>query len=220
MWSTSRAFRAYTVPFFVFMALLALGDAIHSGFRHSAPKYWIFPLQTFVCGALLLRFRREYPLAKPRAAGFAALVGIVVLAVWISPQELFGAQRRYEGFDPAMVRGIWYLPSLFLRFVRLVAVVPLLEEIFWRGFLLRYLIDADFERVPFGALRPIPFALVTLFFALAHLGPDFAPALVTGALYNVVACRTRSLGACVFAHALTNLLLGFYIMTTGQWGFW
>ena len=57
-------------------------------------------------------------------------------------------------------------------------------------------------------------------FGLAHCGPDFVPALACGALFNWIAIRTRSLSACVLAHAVTNLLLGFYIMTTRQWGFW
>ncbi len=99
-------------------------------------------------------------------------------------------------------------------------VVPLLEEIFWRGFLLRYLVRDDFAKVQLGTFTPWSFGLVTLLFGCAHWGPDFGPAIITGALYNGVAYYTRSLSCCVFAHALTNMLLGAYIIKTGQWGFW
>jgi CAAX prenyl protease-like protein len=114
-----------------------------------------------------------------------------------------------------------------LRFIRLVIVVPLLEEIFWRGFLLRDLVQPRFTEVPVGTFRWRSFFIVVAAFGVAHWGketwppgPDFVPALITGAMYNLIAYRTKSLTSCVVAHAVTNLLLGIYIMRTGQWGFW
>ena len=55
---------------------------------------------------------------------------------------------------------------------------------------------------------------------IAGIEMTWPAALVTGFLYNVVAVRTRSLPACVAAHAVTNALLGGYVMYTHQWGFW
>ena len=99
-------------------------------------------------------------------------------------------------------------------------VVPLIEEIFWRGFVLRFLIDENFERVPVGAFSWFSFAAVTAGFAFSHSPPDWVAALVAGAAYNAVAYRTKRLSSCVVAHALTNLLLGLWIVQTKQWGFW
>jgi CAAX prenyl protease-like protein len=149
-------------------------------------------------------------------------VGILVLAIWISPQEIFGAARRTEGFNPTIFaeNRPLFTAVLFVRFLRLVLIVPLLEEIFWRGYLLRQVAHPRFETIPFGSFDWKSFSVVTLFFGLAHWGPDFVPALITGALYNFVAYRTRSLASCVLAHAVTNLLLGVYILLTRQWGFW
>ena len=113
---------------------------------------------------------------------------------------------------------LWF--TLVLRFVRLVAVVPIMEEVFWRGFLLRYLVQENFTALPFGAWSPLSFAVVTLGFTFEHSRPDWPAAFITGILYNLVAIRTRSLPACVLAHALTNLCLGLYVMQTHQWGFW
>jgi CAAX prenyl protease-like protein len=220
---------AFCVPFFAFMVLLALPDGIQklgrTEFLFAEPKYWIFPLQTVVCGGLLAFYWRYYLIRWPKLAKDWALtlgIAVLVLAIWISPQELFGAAPRLEGFDPNVFANgsPTYWGSLVLRFARLVIVVPLLEEIFWRGFLLRYLIREDFEKVAFGTYSLFSFAAVSLCFALAHWGPDFWPALITGALYNFLAIRTKSLGACIIAHAVTNLILGLYIMQTGQWGFW
>ncbi len=107
-----------------------------------------------------------------------------------------------------------------MRFLRLVIVVPLLEEIFWRAFLLRYLINEQFDTVPFGTYGLAANALVALGFMFEHAWPDWPAALATGLLYNAVAFRTRSLSSCVLAHALTNALLGAFIVLTHQWGFW
>lgn len=191
-------------------------------FLLAAPQYWIFPLQTVVCGAVLIYYWRFYELHWPVQIAFTVFVAIAVLILWIAPQLLLGFAHRNHGFDPGVFDSapLLKIASIALRFLRLVVVVPLLEEIFWRGFLLRYLISEKFTEVPFGRFTWFSFTIVTIAFACAHAGADFWPALITGALYNLLAIKTRSLASCVLAHALTNLGLGIYIMQTRQWGFW
>ncbi len=225
----SRALWAYVLPFAVFMGGLALISLVQSfapaenaPLGLAEPKYWIFPLQTVLCGALLVWFWKDYEWGAKWHVITAVLTGLVVLALWISPQWLLGAEQRTDGFNPGLFAGsaALYWGTLILRFIRLVVIVPLLEEIFWRGFLLRYLIKEDFTKVSFGTFSWFSFGVVTVMFGLAHFGPDFIPALLTGAIYNLLAVKTRSLACCVLAHAVTNLGLGLYIMQTGQWGFW
>lgn len=224
-----RVFWTYILPFAVFMAGLALVSAVGvfapeqgGGLWVSDPKYWVYPLQTVVCGALLVWFWKSYAWGERWHVAAGVVAGAVVLGIWIAPQWLFGAEARTDGFNPdtfANSPALWWA-TVALRFVRLVVVVPLLEEIFWRGFLLRYVVKEDFTNVPFGTFSTFSFGIVTVMFALAHWGPDFVPALLTGAIYNFVAVRTKSLASCVIAHAFTNLGLGLYIMQTRQWGFW
>ncbi len=249
---TRRALLAYAGPFALFCLLLGLPGLCkpaHPGSTTSwwlaAPEFWVYPLQTLACGAMLFFYRREYPRAA-KAAGliFGAVVGLVVFVLWISPQAFFHFAPRVDGFNPMRLLGpsglsrfaVWppesvsagsvgngnpaYRATVIFRFLRLVAVVPWLEEVFWRGFLLRYLIKEDFLAVPFGAFTPLSFGVVTAGFMFEHSPADWPAALVTGVLYNWVAVRTRSLPACILAHALTNLLLGVYVMQTRQWGFW
>lgn len=216
---------ACTVPMAVFLAALALVSllkAIGGSAWLNSPQYWVYPLQTFICGALLFRYRRVYDLARPRRLFFTLAIATLVFVLWISPQEFFALPPRVDGFNPDIFAGqrAAYWATVFLRFLRLVAVVPLVEEVFWRGFLLRYFIDERFDTVPFGSFSRTSFVAVTLGFTLVHSSADWPAAAVTGALYNVVAYRTKSLSSCVLAHALTNLLLGLWIMRTGQWGFW
>jgi CAAX prenyl protease-like protein len=216
---------AYVAPMGAFVAFLGLSGLLPSvghSFVLRSPEYWVYPLQTFVCALLLLRFWRAYALSFPKRLGFGFAVGVVVFVLWISPQAFFGFPSRNIGFNPEVFtnNSSLYWLTVVLRFARLVIVVPLVEEIFWRGFLLRYLIDEQFDRVSFGSFTWLSFVVVTLAFGLSHSMADWAAALVTGILYNLVAYRSRSLSTCVITHAVTNLLLGAWIMHTKQWGFW
>jgi CAAX prenyl protease-like protein len=218
-------FRAFVAPMVLFLLLLALNSglkAIGRGFWMSSAEFWLYPLQTFACGALLVFYRREYRFRPFRGVWLIVAVGAAVFVVWVAPQSFFGIAPRRNGFDPTVLHAqpIAWSATVILRFARLVVVVPLVEEIFWRGFLLRYLIKDEFWRVPFGAFSWFSFVAVTIAFAFSHTVADWPAALICGALYNWIAYRTKSLGSCVLTHALTNLLLGAWIMHTGQWGFW
>jgi len=216
----SKAFsslKAFIAPFAAFLLLLPLVDIIGP-----TAKYWVFPLQTVLCGALIIWFWPRYSLKMPKRVGFTLFIAVTVLCIWILPREAFHYPARMVGFDPTVFRdrpSIYYA-TIAMRFIRLAVVVPFLEEIFWRGFLLRYLIREDFESVPIGAFTWLSFLVVTAGFCLEHSPVDYPAALIAGALFNGVAYRTRSLSSCVLAHAVTNLLLGLYIMQSGQWGFW
>jgi CAAX prenyl protease-like protein len=220
-----RKLMAFTLPLAVFLLLLGLVSLLRKmggAFWLASPEYWIYPTQTIFCGALLLWFRREYELRAPRRIFFTLGVALVVFGLWIAPQAFFGFAPRLDGFNPEIFSGhpVAYWTMIAFRFLRLVIVVPLIEEIFWRGFLLRYLIDEKFCAVPVGAFSWFSFLVVTVGFGLAHSRPDWIAALIAGALYNCLAYRTKSLTSCIVAHAITNFLLGLWIMKTRQWGFW
>ncbi|MFN2475171.1 MAG: CAAX prenyl protease-related protein [Chthoniobacterales bacterium] len=220
-----RKLAAHIVPMGVFLgalALVSLLKRIGGAFWLDAPEYWIYPVQTIACAAVLWWWWRDYDLRTPRGLLVTLAVAVVVFVLWISPQAIFGSAPRIDGYNPDAVAGspmLWWTLLLF-RFLRLVLVVPLVEEIFWRGFLLRYFIGERFTTIPFGAFSWLSFAAVTIGFMLVHSTADWPAAAVTGALFNLVAYRTKSLSSCVVAHAVTNLFLGLWIMHTQQWGFW
>jgi hypothetical protein len=220
-----RKFIAYTLPMATFLALLALVSFLHkidNSFLLKSSEYWVYPLQTILCGALVAWFWREYHLRFPRGAWFAIAAGVAVFVLWIAPQQFLGFSARTDGFNPEVFAAnpTAYWATVVFRFLRLVVVVPLVEEIVWRGFLLRYFIREDFDQVPFGTFSWQSFGIVTVAFTAAHSMSDWPAALLTGAIYNAVAYRTKNLSACVLTHAITNLLLGLWIMNTKQWGFW
>lgn len=221
-----RKLAAYVLPMVVFLLWLGpipmLEKLGGDSFWLQAPEHWVYPLQTICCAGLLLWFWREYEFHRVARVLFTIAVAAFVFVLWISPQEYFGSSARTDGFNPEVFAAgsSAYWASLAFRFLRLVIIVPLVEEVFWRGFLLRYFINEKFYSVPFGQFSWLSFGIVTVGFTFAHSSADWLAAAATGALYNFVAYYTKSLSSCVLAHAVTNLLLGIWIMQTKQWGFW
>jgi len=221
MQSHRRQLLAHVVPMFVFLGLLALSQLLSGSVALRHAEFWIYPAQTILCGALLLWFRRCYEFHGLKNVAFTLLIGFGVFVIWVAPQQFFNLPLRNLGFDPSVLsNNSAYWLSVTFRFLRLVVVVPVMEEIFWRAFLLRFLIDEHFEQVPFGKFSWLSFAIVTVAFTFSHSRLDWLAAFICGVLYNVVAYRSRSLASCILAHATSNLLLGLWIMQTRQWGFW
>lgn len=237
---------AYVLPLALFMALNSLPDFFRIEnselpWHVSAPEHWVYPLQILLCAGVLILFRRHYTFKPWRGMGLACVLGFAGIAFWVAPAllrdaliqgehapaawwEWLGLAERGEGFDPGIAAGstLWFSLVVGMRFARMVLVVPFVEELFWRGFLMRFLLTEDgrFERVAFGTHRWKVFWIVTLGVMLIHSTQDYLGAFIWGSLVYCVAVRTRSLGACVLMHAVGNLALGIYVMRTQQWGFW
>jgi len=219
---------AYVAPFLVFLLFMGASQGIEKLFPTSSsiwlarPAYLIFPIQTLVCAGLLIYLRKNFEFRGIAYPSIVFAVGFFVFAIWTAPQFFHWSPPRRDGFNPdVFLHGsLEYWLTVGLRFLRLVLIVPLVEEIFWRGFLMRYLINEDFTKVPFGTFRWMAFLVTAVGFTLEHQPSDYAAAFICGLVYNGVAVWTKSLGSCVFVHAVTNLFLGLYIMFTKQWGFW
>lgn len=233
MSDSSPAERAFFAPLLVFLGVMMFSQLLGGVFDgrafwvFSKPQYWMHPAQVLICGALLASWWKYYEWRPPQRVVFTVIIGVLTLVLWVSPiayivEQFFPKQVRVPGFDPAFfgTDGWPYYLNLGNRFVRMVVIVPLVEEIFWRGFLLRWLINANFLKVPFGTFQWKSFSIVTLLFMLEHTPPDWPAALLTGVLFNWVAIHTRSLSSCVLVHAVTNLGLGLYVLQTGKTGFW
>ncbi len=101
-------------------------------------------------------------------------------------------------------------------------IVPVVEELFWRGWLMRWLIDGGkFTRVPLRRLwhRSTSFWNVALLFASEH-GTYWDVGLIAGVIFNFWMVRTKSLGDLILAHAVTNSCLSAYVVAAGKWEYW
>ena len=116
----SKAFsslKAFIAPFAAFLLLLPLADIIGP-----TAKYWVFPLQTVLCGALIIWFWPRYSLKVPKKVGFTLSIAVIMLCIWILPQEAFPSYYppRLVGFDPTVFRDrpAIYYATIVMRFVR------------------------------------------------------------------------------------------------------
>jgi CAAX prenyl protease-like protein len=219
------------LPFALFMAFIAIDEGILLAARWhllSVPDidlYYLYPVKTLTVAALLWMYRGNYTelrlkdLANVKTTAAVCLAGAVTFVLWISIDATLPVNGAPRGFDPALLPdGATRLMMTATRVAGAVLVVPLMEEIFWRSFLLRYVIDADFESVPIGRFTWTSFLVTTVLFGLEH--HLFFAGMVAGAIYSIILYKTRSVAQCILAHAVTNLALACYVLYTGRWYFW
>jgi CAAX prenyl protease-like protein len=210
---------AYVLPFGVFIALLALQQIV------PIPA----AVRLGVSLAAILAASREPLRGKPSQPILSALLGLGVFVIWIGPDVIAPAWRHSILFNNSMVgHPAGNTPPesrhdpvfLFFRIAISVIAVPVLEELFWRGWLMRWIIDSNhFERVPLGTYAPLAFWVVAALFASEH-GSFWDVGFVTGIVYNWWMVRTKNLWNCIIAHAVTNAALAAYVIVAGQWQYW
>lgn len=210
---------AYVSGFAVFLILLALGKA--------APALAAPAIRVAVLALVVALISRRVLDLRPSTPGASLLVGLGVFLLWIAPDLIWPGYRSHWLFQNALTGRLGALEEparsdlLFLAFrtIQAAAVVPIIEELFWRGWLMRWLIDADFERVSLGSYTPLSFWLTAILFASEH-GPHWDVALAAGLVYNGWMLRTRRLADCILAHAATNAALCAYVIAWGKFEYW
>jgi CAAX prenyl protease-like protein len=220
----------YVVPMGAFLALSSAEGYLPKlgGGPHPTWYPLAYAAKVAIVTALLVAARRTWADLRPRpsaqAVALAVAIGAVVLVGWVGLERLPYPRLPLTGervaFDPHAMRNPGRAAFLTARFFGLVLIVPLMEELFWRSFLMRLIIDrdADFERVPVGRVTPVAAAITSALFAAAH--PEWLPALLTGLAWSWLLWKTRSLSACVISHAVANLGLGLYVLATGHYELW
>ena len=212
----------FIVPFAVFVTLIPVMHALGLPARLELLARLILPaLALALCWRRLPRLRVERPAAS-------VLLGIAVFVVWIGPDSLAPEWRSHWMFqNPVFGHLNVSMPpeslrnpmDLILRVLRASTVAALVEEIFWRGWLMRWLIHDDFQSVPVGAYQFRALWLTAMFFALEH-GPYWEVGLATGLIYNWWAVRSKSLGDLILAHGVTNAALSVFVILTRRWEYW
>jgi len=212
----------YIAPFVIFLALIGLNHL------------WPMAALTDEIVRLAVMLAVLSLVARPAISfhvgnwGASMLVGVAIFVLWIAPDLLFPQYRSFFLFDNSVVgtarsslteAARHDVPVLFLRTLRAVAIVPIVEELFWRGWLLRWVINSDFEKVPLGSYSALSFWAVALLFASEH-GPYWDVGLMAGIIFNWWMIRTKSLGDLILAHAVANACLSGYVIAAGKWEYW
>jgi CAAX prenyl protease-like protein len=204
----------FVAPFFLFTAFLVVDSFFPD--QH----YALYPIKTLAVGTVILWFWRSLPNLKPTAPLLSLLVGILGAALWIGLDPLLVHYAQpLVGRNPfALYPGSEAWVLFGFRLLGIALIVPIMEELFWRGFLMRWLIQDDFTKVPLGRYRPVSFFVTTAFFAAEH-GAEWPLGAVVGLLYGAWFIRTKSLGDVMTAHGVTNLLLALYCLVSNDWHF-
>lgn len=218
----SLAARARIIPFAIYMAFIAIADGLAQLGWSADELRWLYPVKVGGVLAALWWYRRCYTeLALPRlqtGPALAALgVGVLVLVLWIHLDASWMSIGQSAGFDPRHDGGLdWVL--VVLRIVGAALVVPLMEELFWRSFLLRWIDRKDFLTADPARVTLFSFIVTVILFGIEH--NLWLAGMVAGAAYTVLYMRTGVLWWPILAHAVTNGLLGVWVVVNGQWTYW
>jgi CAAX prenyl protease-like protein len=208
---------AYYLPMLVFLLLTSAGGTWPSLFPAS------YVVKTIAAAALLFVCRRHYTRISWSHWRLGAVVGVVGIVQWIGMEKLLpGYPRLSHGlFDPTKeipdIR--WRIAFEAVRWAGATLLVPVMEELFWRDFLWRTILAPnDFKLAAVGEWDWTAFLIVALAFAGVH--SEWLTAIVYGLIIGGLLAYTRSLGACIVCHAVSNLLLGAYVLWTHDWELW
>lgn len=241
-WLAHNRWLTFVLPFAIFLLVNAL-EPTEKGYERFGftVEYSAYPLVytlkialTMVALAVVWPGIRQFPL---RVSPLSILVGVVGVAAWIGlcklqlsvqgylPEGLtalveLGQRSAYNPLrqwpdDPALAYGL-----LAIRLWGLAIIVPVIEEFFLRGFVMRFVVEAEWWNVPFGTLTRTALAVGTLLPILMHPVSEVLAVVVWFSLITWLMAKTRNIWDCVAAHVVTNLLLGIYVIIRGEWQFW
>ena len=212
---------ARVAPFAAFIALLA-ADPLLAGVVDAR---WLAVARALAAAALLAFFWPRYveltdsPPVPAREYALAVAAGLGVAALWIALDAswaVMGSPGR--PFVPLRADGSFDLPLLVLRLAGFVLVVPVMEELFWRSFLMRWIAARDFLRVDPRVVGAGPWVVSAMLFASEHHA--WAAGLVAGLAFGNIYRRTGNLRTAVASHSISNAALGGWILATHDWTLW
>jgi hypothetical protein len=221
---------ARVAPFVIFVLLTAA-----QGKFGAASAYWFYLAKTLAGLWLIFEMRPFVAEMRWAFSWEAVLVGVGVFALWAGisgewttqnslwiklglahpPEKLAAAWNPNEQFGAGSA-----LAWLFIavRILGSTFIVPPLEEVFYRSFLYRYIANQEFLSVPLNRFLPVPFFATALVFGFSH--NEWLAGIICGAAFQWLVLRKNRLGDAMTAHAITNFLLGVWVVTRGAWQFW
>jgi uncharacterized protein len=212
-------------PFLVFLILTGVQNVSDNAFR-----FWIYLLKSIAAGWLLWTYRREIAELRWKFSWEAVVVGAGIFILWVGLTPLLkaiGIKSSWiiRGDTGAQWNPLTFFASAWLGWffvvVRIVGssvVVPPMEEVFYRSFVYRYVAKQDFRSVPIGQFLWTPFIVTSVLFGFGH--HEWLAGILCGFAYQGLVCWKKRLGDAIAAHAITNFLLGLWVVHKGAWHFW
>jgi hypothetical protein len=215
--ATPRQSQRACIPYIVPFALFAV--CIYAAPLFDTSQFFVYPIKTILVAASLIYFWNAYKQEiKFTFSWLAVISGVVVFFIWVLPEGLYPqiGHSEFNPYEQASGYGVYFL--IAFRLVGASLIVPIMEELFWRSFALRFAIRSDFKSIPLGQFSWFSFILISLLFGFEH--HRWLVGIVAGMVYAGVLYRRRNLFDPILSHAITNFLLGLYVVSTHQWSFW
>lgn len=210
-------------PFAVFMLLLVAAPYM------PLEQPWESIVRVGILIAALIAFSGKLIASFRVQHWFGSIaLGLAVCAMWVAPDLLVPGWRNHWLFQNSITGTITNSITaadladplvVTLRMVRATLLVPILEELFWRGWLSRWVVNANWQTVPLGKYTTMAFVATAVLFAMEH-GPYWEVGLACGLIYNWWFWKTKSLGDIVLVHAVTNGALSAFVFVTGKYEYW
>jgi CAAX prenyl protease-like protein len=206
------------MPFVVFVVI-----TFASGMMGGNWMFWGYAIKVVIGAWLLWEVRDYIPEMRWAFSWEAVVVGVLVFVIWVGLDPyypkipLFFVDTEESIWNPFKHFGdgsaiAWAL--MCIRIFGMTVIVPPLEEVFYRSFLYRYIIKYDFLKVNMRHFDGISFVLVCLLFGFAHF--QWLAGILCGMAYQWLVLRKGRLGDAMTAHAITNFMLGVYVVWKGE----
>jgi len=218
-------------PFAVYVGFIAAAQSVEwvatvvPGLRPWIPliNLWVYPVKIAVVLGLLAYYWPCYDELTPKRQAWthgviAVGIGLAVYLVWVRMDWSWALQSRREGYDPYRGGSAFGTVLAAVRLFGAVMVVPIMEELFWRSFLLRYLVSSRFDTVKLGTFTPFSFVVSVILFGIEH--NLWLAGIMAGVAYTLLLYRCGDLWPCIVAHAVTNFALGVHVLSTQEWKWW
>jgi len=208
------SFMPYVLPFIVFALFIYLPALT------GIEEIYLYPVKTIVTGSLLIYFWSFYKHEITVSLDLSCVsAGILVFIIWVGMEGIYPKIGQDSVFNPFVIdkENLSYVIIGFKLFGTII-VVPIVEELFWRSFALRFLINKDFKKVALGTFSWFSFIFGSIAFGLEH--HRWLPGIIAGFIYSILLYQKKNLFAPIVAHSVTNLLIGVYVIVHNQWFYW
>lgn len=214
---------ARALPFALYMVFIAIADGLSRlGVSDDALR-WLYPVKIGIVLVALIAYRRHYAEMAAHRLSFGVAVasvatGVAVLVLWVNLDAGWMVVGTSAGFNPTGADGRIDWQLVAIRTAGAALIVPVMEELFWRSFLLRWMVRPQFLTVHPGQVGLVPLVVTSVLFGVEH--NQWFAGLVAGIAYGLLYMRTGSIWAPILAHGVTNALLAGWVLSTATWTYW
>lgn len=212
---------ARALPFIFYILVLIVSEFLSS---QGLDVRWLYAMRVGGTALILCWLWKNYAelidseFLTQKELLLSILAGLLVFVLWIKLDWAWMALGEGPAYAPTLENGHLNWPMIAIRWAGAALVVPLMEELFWRSFLMRWIDQQDFLAVSPASVSVKALLLSSVLFASEHT--FWFAGLIAGLVFGWLYMKTGKLWAPVLAHGVTNGVLGVWVVYTRQWIFW